>query len=64
MLQDTIIYILNNTEKLTSSRICGIIFQEHGCSKDDQNLEWTVDVDFGSKPKFNRNDDGRDVRTI
>jgi hypothetical protein len=64
MLQDTIFYILRNTKGLTPSRICGIIFQEQGCSQDDQNLEWTVDADFGSKPKSNRNDVRIDVRAI
>jgi hypothetical protein len=48
------VYILNNTQGLTASRICGVLLQEHGCSEDDQNLEWTVDVDLGSKPKANR----------
>ncbi|PNF14909.1 hypothetical protein B7P43_G04318 [Cryptotermes secundus] len=62
MLQDTVIYILSNTKGLTSSRICGIIFQEYGCSQDDENLEWTVDVDFGSKPKSNRNYNRIDVK--
>jgi len=59
ILQDTLIYILENTQGLTSSRICGIIFQTHGCSKDDESLEWTVNVNVGSKPEVNKSDVGR-----
>jgi hypothetical protein len=50
ILQDTVVYILNNTEGLTSSRICGILFQGNGCSEEEPSLEWTVDVDLGPKP--------------
>jgi hypothetical protein len=59
MLQDTLLYILDNTKGLTSSRICGVIFQTHGCSEDDESLEWTVNINVGSKPKVNRSDAGR-----
>lgn len=56
-------YILNNTEGLTSRRICGIILQGNGCSKDEPSLEWTVDVDLGPKPEVNRvNNTITDVR--
>lgn len=56
---DTLLYILNNTQGLTSSRICGVMFQNHGCSQDDDSMEWTVNVNVGSKPKVNRKDDSR-----
>jgi hypothetical protein len=59
MLQDTLLYILDNTQGLTSSRICGILFQTHGCSEDEKSLEWTVNVNVGSKPKVNRSDNSR-----
>jgi hypothetical protein len=51
--QDTIAYILNNTDGLTPSRICGIVLQGNGCSNDEPSLEWTVNVDRGPKSKIN-----------
>jgi hypothetical protein len=63
ILQDTVAYILNNTKGLTSSRICGIVLQGNGCSKDEPSLEWTVNVDPGPKPKVNsENNRTADVR--
>jgi len=65
ILQNTTLYIFNKTQGLTPSRICGILFQGHGCSGNDQSFEWTVDVTLGSKPKINGNGDSRaDVRKI
>lgn len=54
--QDTVFYLFNNTENLTSSVICGIFLQENECFIDDPSLEWTVDVDLGPKPTVKRND--------
>jgi hypothetical protein len=54
--QDTVFYLFNNTESLSSSLICGIFLQDYECSIDDPSLEWTVDVDVGSKPTVKRND--------
>jgi hypothetical protein len=51
-----VVYIFNNTKGLTSSRICGILFQGNGCSKEEPSLEWTVDVDLGPKPNVRRTD--------
>jgi hypothetical protein len=52
-LQDTLAYIINNTEGLTSSQICGIILQGNGCSRGQLSLQWSVDVDPGPKPEIN-----------
>jgi hypothetical protein len=35
------------------------MLQNHGCSQDDDSLEWTVNVNVGSKPEVNRNDDSK-----
>jgi hypothetical protein len=59
ILQDTVVYIFNNTKGLTSSRICGIVFQGNGCSEDEPSLEWTVDVDLGPKPNNGTADSGK-----
>lgn len=56
---DTVLYILDNTQGLTSRRICGVMFQSHGCSDGDGSMEWTVDVNLGSKPEVNGNYDSR-----
>jgi len=53
ILQDTVAYIINNTEGLTSSQICGITLQGNGCSRGQLNLQWSVDVDPGPKPEIN-----------
>jgi hypothetical protein len=63
ILQDTAIHIFNNTENITSSRVCGILLQGNECSKDDPSLEWTINIDPGRKPEFNRIDNKEaDVR--
>ena len=54
--QDTVLYLFNNTESLSSSVICGIILQENECSIDDPRLEWTVNVDLGPKPTVKTTD--------
>lgn len=54
ILQDTVAYIISNTEGLTSSHICGIILQGNGCSSDESSLQWSVDIDPGPKPELNR----------
>lgn len=54
--QDTVLYLFNNTESLSSSVICGIFLQDFECSIDDPSLEWTVDVDLGPKPTVKRSD--------
>jgi hypothetical protein len=54
--QESILYIYKNTEDLPSGRICGIIFEGNGCSRDEPSLEWTIDIDLGSKPEANRID--------
>lgn len=46
-------YIINNTEGLTSSQICGITLQGSGCSRGQLSLQWSVDVDPGPKPEIN-----------
>jgi len=45
-------YVINNTEGLTSSQICGITLQGNGCSGDQLSLQWSVDVDPGPKPEI------------
>ena len=52
-LQETLGYIISNTEGLTSSQICGIILQGSGCSSGQLGLQWSVDVDPGPKPEIN-----------
>jgi hypothetical protein len=52
-LQETLAYIINNTEGLTSRQICGITFQGSGCSSGQLSLQWSVDVDPGPKPEIN-----------
>jgi hypothetical protein len=54
--QDTVVYLLNNTESLSPTLMCGIFLQDYECFIDDPNLEWTVDVNLGPKPKVKRND--------
>jgi hypothetical protein len=54
--QEPLLYIYHNTEELPSARICGIVFQGNGCSKDEPSLEWTVDIDPGPKPEVKRID--------
>lgn len=54
--QDTVLYLFNSTENLSSSIICGIFLQENECSIDDPSLEWNVDVDLGPKPTVKRTD--------
>ncbi|XP_069688528.1 sphingomyelin phosphodiesterase-like isoform X2 [Periplaneta americana] len=65
---DTFLYILNNTTGLTPNRICGIVLQDRGCSADDDSLEWTLDIDLGSKPTAvevsNENKNTSDALTI
>jgi len=46
-------YVINNTEGLTSSHICGITLQGSGCSGNQFSLQWSVDVDPGPKPEIN-----------
>lgn len=53
ILQDTVVYILTNSEGLTSSQICGIILQGYGCSRGQLHLQWSVNVDPGPKPEIN-----------
>jgi len=53
ILQETVAYIINNTEGLTSSQICGITLQGKGCSRNQLSLQWSVDVDPGPKPEIN-----------
>jgi len=53
ILQDTVAYIINNTEGLTSSQICGITLQGNGCSRNQSSLQWSVDVHPGPKPEIN-----------
>ncbi|KAJ4436564.1 hypothetical protein ANN_16597 [Periplaneta americana] len=68
---DSVFYILDNTNGLNSSRVCGILLQSSECSMDEPSLEWTVDVDLGTKPKVSKSDemsinrrDADDVATI
>jgi hypothetical protein len=56
-LQDPILYIYKNTENLPSARICGILFQGSQCFVDEPSLEWSIDIDPGSKPEDNRIED-------
>lgn len=53
-LQDSILYIYKNTEDLPSARVCGIVFQGDECSKDEPSLEWSIDIDPGSKAEDTR----------
>jgi hypothetical protein len=46
-------YIINNTEGIASSQICGIILQGSGCSRGQLGFQWSVDVDPGPKPEIN-----------
>jgi hypothetical protein len=54
ILQDTVAYIISNTEGLTAGQICGIALQGYGCSRGQSSLQWSVDVDPGPKPEINR----------
>jgi hypothetical protein len=55
--QDPILYIYKNTKNLPAARICGILLQGSHCSEDEPSLEWSIDIDLGSKPEDNRNED-------
>ncbi|KDR09868.1 Sphingomyelin phosphodiesterase [Zootermopsis nevadensis] len=51
---DSIIYIVENTEDLPAARVCGIVFQGNGCSRDEPSLEWSIEI--GPKPEANKID--------
>jgi hypothetical protein len=33
------------------------VFQGSDCFEDEPSLEWSIDIDFGSKPEYNRTED-------
>ncbi|XP_023725625.1 sphingomyelin phosphodiesterase [Cryptotermes secundus] len=54
---DPILYIYKHTANLPAARLCGIVFQGSQCFVDEPSLEWSIDIDPGSKSEDNRIED-------